>query len=65
MKKPFAKLSKAEREKVELEYHGLNPEELDKLMSRAKPHTANAVNRSGARSRSKRKSKAAEKKRAA
>jgi hypothetical protein len=65
MKKQFTQLSKAEREKVESEYHRLHPEELDKLMSRAKPHAANALNRSSTRLRSKRKSKAPEKKRAA
>lgn len=65
MKKQFAQLSKAEREKVESEYHRLQSEELDKLMSLAKPHSASAINRSRTRTRSKRKSKAAEKKRAA
>jgi hypothetical protein len=64
MKKQFAKLSKAERQKVESEYHSMKPEELNKLMSRAKP-SANPINRSTLRSRSNRKNKATEKKRAA
>lgn len=34
----YAKLSKAEREKVELEYHRLKPEDFDAAMSRAKTH---------------------------
>lgn len=65
MKKQFAQLSKAEREKVESDYHSLQSEDLDKLMSQAKPQAANANHRSSARSRSKRKNKAPEKKRAA
>jgi hypothetical protein len=59
MKKQFAKLSKAEQEKVELEYHRMRPEEFEKAMSQAKRHTLTAV------SRSKRKSKTTEKRRAA
>ena len=57
MKKQFAKLSKAEREKVEAEYHAMRPEDFDKAMSQAKRNTA--------LSQSKRKSKAPEKRRAA
>jgi len=57
MKKQFAKLSKAEREKVEAEYHAMRPEDFDKAMSQAKRNTAI--------SQSKRKSKAPEKRRAA
>jgi hypothetical protein len=64
MKKQFAKLPKAEREKVELEYHGMKPEDFDATMSRAKPYSPEAV-RLSTRSSSKRKSKATEKKRAA
>ena len=60
----YAKLSKSEREKVESEYHRMKPEEFDKLMSRAKPHAASAMNRSTFRSRSKRKGKAPETRRA-
>ncbi len=59
MKKQFAKLSKAEREKVESEYHHMKPESFNEAMTRAKRHTPIAV------SRSKRKSKASEKRRAA
>jgi hypothetical protein len=64
MKKQFAKLPKAEREKVELKYHGMKPEDFDAAMSRAKPHAPEAI-RLSTRSSSKRKSKATEKKRAA
>lgn len=59
MKKQFAKLSKAEREKVESEYHRLKPQDFDEAMAGAKRHTPVAI------SRSKRKSKASEKRRAA
>jgi hypothetical protein len=55
----YAKLSKAEREKVESEYHRLKPQDFDGAMTRAKRHTPITV------SRSKRKSKASEKRRAA
>jgi hypothetical protein len=64
MKKQFAKLSKAEREKVELEYHGMKPEDFDAVMSRAKPHAPEAI-RLSIRSSSKRKSKSTGKRRAA
>ena len=64
MKKQFAKLPKAEREKVELEYHGMKPEDFDAAMSRAKPHKPETI-RLTTRSSSKRKSKSTEKKRAA
>ncbi|MFS8084460.1 MAG: hypothetical protein ACMG6H_02445 [Acidobacteriota bacterium] len=57
MKKQFAKLSKAEQEKVELEYHRMKPEDFEKAMSRAKRATAIPG--------SKRKNKPTEKKRAA
>lgn len=59
MKKQFAKLSKAEQEKVELEYHRMKPEDFDEAMALAKPHKPEA------RSSATRRSKAAEKKRAA
>ena len=59
MKKQFAKLSKAEQEKVELEYHRMKPEDFDEAMAQAKP------NKPEVRSATKRKSKATEKKRAA
>lgn len=65
MKKQFAGLSKAEREKVESEYHSLEPKELNKLMSQAKTHTAKAISGAGAQSRAKRKNKTTEKRRAA
>ena len=43
MKKQFAKLSKAEREKVESEYHRLKPQDFDEAMARAKRHTPVAI----------------------
>jgi hypothetical protein len=65
MKKQFGKLSKAERQRIESEYHHMKPEELNKSMSRAIPRKPSAINRSSARAGSKRKTKGAEKKRAA
>jgi hypothetical protein len=38
MKKRFSSLSKAEQEKIELEYHQMNPADFDDLMSQAKTH---------------------------
>ena len=58
MKKQFAKLSKAEQEKVEAEYHRMKPADFDRVMSQAKQHAPSI-------SRSKRKSKPTERKRAA
>ena len=43
MKKQFGKLSKSEQEKVESDYHRTKPEEFDKVMSRAKSHSPNAI----------------------
>jgi hypothetical protein len=43
MKKRFADLSKAEQEKVELEYHQMDPAEFDELMSKATIHTPTSV----------------------
>lgn len=43
MKKEFAKLSRLEQEKVELEYHRMQPEEFDKLMAGAKPHSPDVI----------------------
>ena len=59
MKKEFAKLSKAEQEKVELEYHRTKPDVFDEAMAQAKRHKPET------RSTTKRKGKATEKKRAA
>jgi len=59
MKRQFAKLSKAEQEKVESEYHRMKPEDFDEGMDRAKTVRPNA------RSKSNRKNKTTEKKRAA
>jgi hypothetical protein len=60
----YAKLSKADREKVESEYHRMKPEDFDAAMSRAKPRAPEAI-RLSTRSSSKRKSKVTEKKHAA
>ena len=43
MKRKFAKLSKREQEKVEAEYHRMEPEEFDEMMSAATRQTPNAV----------------------
>ena len=43
MKKQISKLTKAEQEKVELEYHHMKPEDFDEMMSQAKPHTPDTV----------------------
>jgi hypothetical protein len=43
MKQRFAKLSRAERKKVELEYNGTKPEDFDSATSRAKPHSPKAA----------------------
>jgi len=59
MKRQLARLSKAQQEKVEAEYHRMKPEDFDQAMARAKPH------RPEARPSTKRKSKSTEKKRAA
>jgi len=41
MKKRFEKLSKSEQEKVEAEYHNMDPHEFDTIMARALPHRPN------------------------
>ena len=41
-----------EREKVESDYHHMEPEQFDEVMSQAKPHSPNTITRP-ARSRSK------------
>ena len=43
MKKQFSKLSKAEQEEVELEYHQMNPEEFDAQMKQAKRHVPDTI----------------------
>ncbi len=43
MRKRFGKLPKAERERIEAQYHGMKPEEFDRVMSRAKQHTPIAI----------------------
>ena len=42
-RKRFARLSKTEQKKVELEYHGMRPEEFKELMANARPHTPTAI----------------------
>jgi hypothetical protein len=59
MRKQFAKLSKAQQGKVESEYHRMKPEDFDKAMVRAK------TVRPDARSKSRNKMRATEKRRAA
>jgi hypothetical protein len=59
MKRQFAKLSKAEQEKVESAYHRMKPEDFDEPMARPKPVRRDAP------SKSKQKLRATEKKRAA
>lgn len=43
MKKQFGKLPKAEREKIEVRYHRMNPADLDERMSHAKRHSPGAI----------------------
>jgi hypothetical protein len=43
MKREFAKLSRVEQERVELEYHRTKPEGFDDLMAGAKPHSPDAI----------------------
>lgn len=43
MKKQIARVSKAEQEKIESDYHHMKPEEFDKLMSRATQRSPNAI----------------------
>ena len=43
MKKQFGKLPKAERERVEAQYHSMNPADLEERMSQAKRHGPGAI----------------------
>jgi len=43
MKKQFGKLPKAEREKIERQYHRMNPTDLDERMAHAKRHSPGAI----------------------
>ncbi len=43
MKKQFGKLTKAEQEEVELEYHQMKPEDFDELMTNAQHHVPDAI----------------------
>ena len=43
MKKQFGKLPKAERERIEAQYHKMSPQDFDERMSRAKRPNPGAV----------------------
>ena len=43
MKKQFGKLAKGEREKIEAQYHRMNPGDLDERMSHAKRYSPSAI----------------------
>jgi len=43
MKKRFGALSKTEQERIELEYHHMDPEAFDEPMSKAKKHVATTI----------------------
>ncbi len=43
MKKRLGKLPKAEREKIEAQYHRMQPKTFDKRMSHAKRHSPGAI----------------------
>jgi hypothetical protein len=43
MKKQVGKLAKAEREKIETQYHRMNPADFDKRMSQATRHSPGAI----------------------
>ena len=43
MKKQFGKLPKAERERIESQYHRMNPADFEERMSQAKRHSPGAI----------------------
>ena len=43
MKKQVGKLPKAEREKIEAQYHRMNPADFEERMSKAKRHSPGAI----------------------
>jgi hypothetical protein len=43
MKKRLGKLSKAEQERSEMEYHQMKPDQFDEQMAKAKKHVADSV----------------------
>ncbi len=43
MKRQFGKLPKAQQERIELEYHQMNPHEFDEQMSRAKTRVVESI----------------------
>ena len=55
MKKQLGKLSKAEQEKVEREYHRMKPEDFDEAISRARKHVPAAAARQKRLNRSEKK----------
>ena len=52
MKKRFAELSKREQEKVEAEYHNMDPHDFDTMMKKASPQTPNVKSRSNSAKKS-------------
>ena len=43
MRKQFCKLPKGERERIETQYHGMNPHDVDERMLRAKRQSPGAI----------------------
>ena len=43
MKRQFGKLPRADQERIEFEYHQMNPREFDEQMSRAKTHLVESI----------------------
>jgi len=43
MKKQLGKLAKAEREKIEAQYHRMNPTDFEERMAQAKRHSPGAI----------------------
>jgi hypothetical protein len=43
MRKQFSRLSKAEQQKVELEYHQMPPDQLEKVMVKGKRHSPGTI----------------------
>jgi predicted N-acetyltransferase YhbS len=43
MRRKFGELHKTEQERIELEYHQMNPHEFDEQMSKAKTHVVEAI----------------------
>ena len=43
MKRRFGKLPKAKQERIELDYHQMNPQQFDEHMSQAKTHVVESI----------------------